>query len=55
MTELPTLTEHDPDAPRCRLCGEQADEEMGEFWCETTGRSLLAHARCGADAGLTLA
>lgn len=39
----------------CSLCGEAPDAEMGEFWNESTGESVVAHAQCGLDAGLRLA
>lgn len=39
----------------CELCGEPADDEMGEFWDEDTETSVYAHAQCGLDAELSLA
>lgn len=37
----------------CQLCGEPADNEMGEF--SQFGEAVWAHAQCGLDAGLPLA
>ena len=47
----------------CGLCGEEIEtdewgsyaEEAGEFWDESKGDSVLAHAQCGLDAGMGLA
>lgn len=48
----------DPDHPDCGICGEPADNEMGEFftpdWPDDKP-SVIAHAQCGIDAGLELA
>jgi hypothetical protein len=43
------------DADDCKLCGEAPDFEMGEFWDKIKNESVIAHAQCGIDAGLTLA
>lgn len=39
----------------CELCGEPADDEMGEFWQPEQENSVIAHAQCGIDAGLEIA
>jgi hypothetical protein len=47
----------------CGLCAEEIEtdewgsyaEEAGEFWDESKGDSVLAHAQCGLDAGMELA
>lgn len=43
------------DESTCELCGEGADDGTGEFWDETTGEAVYAHALCGTDRGLRLA
>jgi hypothetical protein len=68
MALMPSLTVSNRPAPntpemqmwgfneeKCQLCGEDPDAEMGEFWDETGGNSVIAHAQCGLDAGLPLA
>ena len=39
----------------CELCGEPADDEMGEFWQPEQKNSVIAHAQCGIDARLEMA
>ena len=41
--------------PGCDLCGESADEEMGEFYGPAVDGVVVAHATCGLDAGLEIA
>lgn len=42
------------DESKCGICGEQSDNEMGEFIAEG-GSSVLAHGQCGIDKELELA
>lgn len=39
----------------CEICGEPADDEMGEFWDYKKQDSVYAHAQCGLDANLPMA
>jgi hypothetical protein len=39
----------------CQICGEPADEEMGEFWDHNSNDSVIAHGQCGLDAGFEMA
>lgn len=46
------------DADVCDICGECADDEMGQFWDsdgDVAGWIVYAHAQCGIDEGLSLA
>lgn len=38
----------------CEICGEGADDEMGEFLTDD-GLSVIAHGQCGLDQGYRLA
>lgn len=42
------------DESKCQLCGEDSDNEMGEFATEGES-SVYAHGQCGLDHGLELA
>lgn len=60
----PHRTNEDGETTECQICGEPADDEMGEFWVEpdpatpppgSDGYSVIAHAQCGLDHGLETA
>lgn len=40
------------DQPDCELCGEEADEDTGEFWDPEIQSGVWAHELCARDAGL---
>jgi hypothetical protein len=62
-TIYPHETNRHGETTECQLCGEPADEEMGEFTLPqahpnaTTSdrRSVVAHGQCGIDHGLETA
>jgi hypothetical protein len=39
----------------CQICGEPADDEMGEFILPDDRGSIYAHGQCGLDHHLKLA
>lgn len=43
------------DYDHCGLCGEPADDEMGEFVITAGDEHVIAHAQCGLDHGLEIA
>lgn len=51
----------DPDVLNCQICGEPADDEMGEFGLPDEIRqpgdplSIVVHGQCGLDHGLEIA
>lgn len=51
----------DGEIEACQICGEDADEEMGEFYIPTEIRpasvptTIVAHGGCGEDHDLPLA
>lgn len=60
---LPYEADKDGDVKECQICGEPADDEMGEFTLPeahpnggtSDNRSVVAHGQCGIDHGLELA
>lgn len=62
-TVYPHETNRHGETTECQLCGEPADDEMGEFTLPEPHpngnledkRSVIAHGQCGLDHGLELA
>lgn len=48
------IEQYDDSDPSCQICGEAADDEMGEF-ALPNGDGIVAHGQCGLDHGLPTA